>query len=386
MSKPKLLIITQDFAVGGGTSSLSSLYNCIKDQYDIVVLPLTNEGNAVVSYNDVIHKPNFLLRSYYSNYTSSTGYRKITIAFVKTLSRLYNLSGGNFERMLASRYNRLCERCDAIISYGEGVATTFTPHLKYKNKIAWIHFEISKKPYSAQLEDLYSHFDHIVTVSDVIADGFKRIYPNLAQKVIGIHNMIDEDRICILLEENIHETFNKDEFNIVSIGRLSHVKRFSEIPRIASEVRNTGIKLHWRIIGPECDESEKVELLNNINKYSVQNCVEWIGARTNPYPYLAKSDLYVSLSSTEACPMVFIEARIAKTPIISTNFNTSYEFIENDIDGMICSLEEIPEAIVEIASNKERYNEILNMSNKRVNGNTESLNSFNQIVNKDENQ
>lgn len=376
----RILFITQDLKVGGGTSSLSSLYTKIKDVYDINVLVLTRDGNAKVTYQDKLIYPSFFIQHYYSDFSNNKGVTKLCIGAIKLLAKCLDIFGVNFERILVSSSKGLFSKKDYIISFGEGVATTFTQYIENKPKAAWIHYEVSKNPYSEALNHLYSKFDKIVCVSDIIAEGFGKIYPKLAQKTIGIHNIIDYERILKKSKESISEPFANDVYNIISLGRLSYVKRFQEIPRIASEIKTLGLKIQWRILGPECDDSEKTGLLQNIKKYNVADCVVWFGNRTNPYPYIAKSDLFVMLSTTEACPMVITEARILNVPIITTDFTTSYEFIDNNVDGIICPLDRVTENIAHVLSDKELSASLKIHSRKRYRSNETAINRFMKMI------
>ena len=80
-----------------------------------------------------------------------------------------------------------------------------------------------------------------------------------------------------------------------------------------------------------------------------------MGNKSNPYPYLKKSSLLVALSTTEACPMMFIEAKILNIPILSTNFGSSYEFICNGEDGVISNIESISYCIGQLIGDNDKY-------------------------------
>ena len=71
-----------------------------------------------------------------------------------------------------------------------------------------------------------------------------------------------------------------------------------------------------------------------------------------------QSDLLVSLSWSEACPMIFNEAKVLKVPIITTDFGSSFEFIQNNYDGIIAPLEDISSKIIEIFNNQIKYKQI----------------------------
>ena len=378
--KPRLLFITQDRAIGGGTSSLSALYGIIKNAYDISVFLLTDEGNAEVSYSERIVKSKAITDLYYRNYSLLRGYKRFLSAFVKICFKALKHLGINVDKIhVRYNINALCNH-DLIISYGEGIATIFAQYIPDCPRIAWIHNEISRQPYSPAFQDLYSKYDHIVTVSNVIANGLKKIYPHLAEKVSGICNIVDTQRIKRLAEESISEHFSSESFNIISIGRLSPVKRFTEIPHIVSEMQSYSKMIKWRIIGPETGGSERDILMENIHKFNVEGEVEYLGDKVNPYPYLAKSDLLVILSFSEACPMVITEARTLSVPIVSTDFTTAYEFIDDNVDGVVRPISKIAFEIDNLIRDRQRYSQIKLNSANRKNDNDENVRRFNLLI------
>jgi len=379
MKKIRLLFITQDLAIGGGTSSLSSLYDGIKDKYDVSVLLLTKVGNANVSYADKIIFPNYLIDCYYSDYSLSKGFRKISVGMVKALARFLGCVGLNLEKQLANYSEKHIPEANYYISFGEGPATSFTSYFKSSNKITWIHYDITYYPKRHTLSCLLNHFKSIVCVADNIAKGMKSMYPELSDKIYSIHNLVDDSRIIHLAHDKIEECFSRT-FNIVSIGRISTIKGFINIPLIARQLADMGLDFHWRVIGPNVNDNEYMSIQSDILKYNVNDFVELIGNRQNPYPYLQKSNLLVSTSYSEACPMVLLEARILGVPIIANNFTTASEFIENDKDGIICSIPEMAISICKILCD-EKFRDILILNSSRKDlGKTKALNEFDNLV------
>ena len=57
--------------------------------------------------------------------------------------------------------------------------------------------------------------------------------------------------------------------------------------------------------------------------------IEFLGAKSNPYPYLKNSDVLLMSSDFEGYPVVFIESLILGKPIITTDVSDS----RLDLDG-----------------------------------------------------
>lgn len=374
----KIVFIVQDSAIGGGTSSLSSLYNHIKDEYDVDVFQLTDSGDAILSYSHLIKKANNFCRYYYGFLSQYRGMVKILVFFIKLLSRIFP----SIINVSVRRFEREYRNAQCVIAYGEGAAAHFTSRLRSIKKIVWIHYDITYYPSSEADLQLYSKFDKIVCVADKIARGMGEMYPLLKDKILGIHNLIDVKRVVKLSKELIHsadECFFNTPFTIISIGRVCTVKRFDHIPQIASKLKDKQIRFRWIIIGPENDLAELNRIQNLILLYNVSDCVVLMGPKHNPYPYLARADLFVSTSSTEACPMVFIESKILNIPIISSDMFTAEEFVTNGKDGFVVPVKKIAEIIELLIVNPELYQSLTHNSDNFV-YNDEALEKFRTII------
>jgi len=149
--------------------------------------------------------------------------------------------------------------------------------------------------------------------------------------------------------------FDNSIFTIISVGRIDKVKRVEFIPEIAFYLKQKGCQFRWYIIGPSVCQLTYSKLLRNIKTFKVEGNVFCIGSRPNPYPYFLKSSLLVSLSYTEACPMIFNEAKILNLPIVTTNFGSSYEFIEDGEYGIIAPFEKIASIIENLILDCSEY-------------------------------
>lgn len=370
-----IVFIIRDRCIGGFSSSLSSLYNSIKGEYKIKILQLSSMGTAAVSYNDVVMKHWWLCDYYYNDYTLAKGMRKFMTGLIHALARFDK----NLEKRIATHYNTIFADVDCVIAFGESLSSNFTQHIKCKKKIAWIHYDVTFYSKSVLHESLYRQFDKIVCVADAIADGMRKMYPSLSSKICGIHNVFDKERITLLANESIPETFHPN-INIISLGRLATVKRFFLIPGIAKKLKNKGLSFKWWILGPAIGHVESDKLLSEILLNDVADCVEWIGNRKNPYPYIYKSDILVSTSSTEACPMIFNESRILDTLIVSADFLTANEFINDGVDGVVSSIENMADRIFELSQNKKLCRKLKKNSILRGSGNEESLARFKKLI------
>lgn len=363
--KKTILFILSTGSTGGIVSSFVSLYNSIEEKYGIKVLfAASNAKTAFPFSKDVISDS--LLTSYMVPFSSLNIKQKIISLLLQPYKR-YNIIkngeklpqriGNVVARRLMQKYH-----FDVVVGFSEGLPSILASCFKTKS-IAWIHCDY-KRYYNSACKNkdeakIYNHIDVVICVSNYTRDSFLHIYPSLASKTQCIYNLLDNSRIIKMAKEQMDDChFKTDLFTIVSVGRIDPVKRFSSIPKIAYTLKKAGYAFRWYIIGPERDKEELSELNDNIDNYRMNNVVVLLGRKSNPYPYMLHSDLYVCLSSSEACPMVFNEAKALGLPILTANFGSAYEFIKDGDNGIISSLEELPKRLMELISDKNKLDAI----------------------------
>lgn len=376
----KILFIIPSLATGGTNSSLDSFYTQFKDKYHISVFCIAHQPrNHNYSFDEALIKQDVILSLFCANFSAQKGVYKVFAFFFKVLQSLLrkvNINLATVYGKLVVRKIESAQKYDFVVGFQEGFATIFASMFQKPDKVAWIHCNYNYYlPFGKSEEKMYDKFIKIVCVSKYTASLFANRYPALSFKTIFIHNLIDSHRIKELAQTSITDTvFSPDSINLISVGRFSTVKRFREIPFIAKTLKNRGLKFAWYILGPADASDEIVLFTDNMEKYSVQDCVKWLGGKSNPYPYFNKADIYVCLSESEACPMVFKEAKIFGLPIVTTDFPSAYEFVNED-DGIISSLENISDAINSIINKIEKgYTKKM-----AIDDNSEIITNFNSI-------
>ena len=125
------------------------------------------------------------------------------------------------------------------------------------------------------------------------------------------------------------------------------------IPEIATQLKKAGLVFRWYILGSADIPNELKKLTDAIRQNSVEDEVVFLGSKSNPYPYLKAVDLMVTISKSEACPMIFNEAKILHVPIVSTDFGSAFEFMNDGETGFITPLEGLPDAILRLFNDEE---------------------------------
>lgn len=351
----RVLFVVTYLDTGGITKALQNfLLVSNSHEYIIDVFALSHQGvfsKSLINCN--LLPRNIFIHSLISRYHLLSYQDKILSSILKILNKL--LRGKlriYFFKHVANRLQNK-NKYDTVVGFSEGVPTEFISNMVVPNKIAWIHCDYANY-YSKEYKDelpVYQKMSNIVCVSEFTMKSFLSIYPQLKDKTTFVHNIVDSKSIFSLIKELPSIHFDTQFINLVSVGRIDPVKRFSSIPAIARKLLDCGHKVRWYIVGPASLKTEYDALLENIKQYNVRDSVFLLGEQKNPYPYIANADIFVSTSLSEACPYVVNEAKILHKPIVCTNFGSVYEFISNGKDGYISTLENLANTIDYLLSN-----------------------------------
>lgn len=363
-----LLFIIPWYSLGGTTTALTSILNSrFAEEFDIDVFVIRGGKHNKQSAISQDIGLNELTTAYYGDFAQFHFTEKVKYLIFKLFKQNDSLSA-KLENWLTSRTIRKIEyrkKYDVVIGFQEGLATRFASHFTCPHKVAWIHCDYANAFGEEKDEmDLYKHFDKVVCVSQFTRQRFINRYPNLTEKTVAIHNIFDAEHIVELSKAAIKDPrFDTSCFTIISLGRVDKVKRFYLIPEIAVQMKKADIDFRWYILGNANIPSELKHLNDAIRRNDMENNVLFLGGKSNPYPYLRAADLLVTTSKSEACPMIFNEAKILHVPILSADFGSAYEFIEEGKDGYIIPIELFAQKLIELANQHETLVSIKNTKN-----------------------
>ena len=355
----RILFILPNLSTGGTLSSMIGLLKYIDLKCHIDIFSLTGSSNLLLSINSNLIKSNWFMDCYYSRGNNYSGLKILQYFFVKLVKKC-TISRVCCEKLVFKHIaKRFSNKYDTVVAFEEGPATIFGSYIKSPLRCAWVHCDYSRYYNNGRERDIYEVYNKIVCVSRYTAETFKATYPTLAKNVISISNILDYLQINRKAEEIINdELFDKSSFTIISVGRFTKVKRFADIPKVAKQIKDQGYIFKWYILGPINKWDYFFEFQENVNRYDVKDMVFYLGNKSNPYPYFRESDLLVCMSSSEACPMIFNEAKVIGLPIVTTDFPSSFEFITSSFDGLIIDFENLSQAIIRFIKDNLFYSEI----------------------------
>lgn len=358
MNLSKILIVVPSFNSGGTISSLINFVSLVdKTRFHISVFAITNSGpnkDFVAEHCEIIGESSN--KNGQKNHSFKSKLRTKILSVVKSIKKQIEKMGIDISPMLFKQYAKKLDtgEYDYILAFQEGQATLFGSYFKHGKKVAWVRCEYTRlvKEEGDKYNACYAHYDTIVSVSKAALSSFLSVLPQYSNRAYVQYNFLNDKRILNLSNEKVDDLWDNDVFTIVTLGRIDPVKRVPEIPRICREILDKGLTLRWVIIGGIAVQDEFKRLMENVEKYYVQDNVDIIGNRPNPYPYLKHSNLLVSLSKSETFNNTLTEAKILGVPVITTDYPCAYESVENNKEGFVVSFDDIVPAIVKMLNNE----------------------------------
>lgn len=370
MEKRNILFIMSSLRNGGAERSLVNLLQLLDyDRYNVDLLLFQDEGMFlkqvpeevnIISNCDKLHTlyDNKKIVSFKHPYLSAVHIIGTLVSRQKmdTLSKSRQYRWKHFYR---KNVPVLTEEYDIAIAYMQREQTYFlVDNVKATKKIAWVHNEYSQLGHFKEMDlEYFKKIDKIVTISDLCARDLETNFPSIKDKFMVLPNLTSSKVVKNLSNEFFPDEFKKNMLNIVSVGRLNHQKGFDLALDAAAELKRCKLKFHWVILGVG---NLKEELEKKQKELELQDCFEFIGARDNPYVYMKNADVLVQSSRFEGKSVVLDEAKILCCPIVTTNYPTVYDQINNK-EGIIVEMsgKEIADGIMQILKNPNQYSAYL---------------------------
>lgn len=385
--KIKLLFVILNVSGGGVEKALINLFNCInREQYQCELLVLKKEGAFLNNIPDFIPIHEMELEEYLKHYLFTEEIphinRKNSISdnmkYIKlfALHQLNRISKKLFNRNINLRpifkkIKNVNEDYDVVIDYmGYASFTSFYASQVGRNRITWIHEERIGWAYR-ELNFVYDNFKKIFTICQDCADEYAKLYPKRANKVVVMHNIVDESEIRKKAKEMPSVNyFDEGVFNIVSVGRLTEQKSFDKAIEAAEIMREQNYKFKWIILGTGIEEKKLKQLIED---KKLEDYVIMHGFDTNPYAYMKRGNIYVQTSLAEGQCTTITEAVLLGKAVVSTVVSGVDEQLDKGKGGKIVgwSGQEIADAIIELMKDKtiiekyEQHNENRQLANEK---------------------
>ena len=186
------------------------------------------------------------------------------------------------------------------------------------NKLSKILFE----------KHLVCGFDKIVLLTENEIPLYKKRYPKVSH-VDAIYNSID-DRLFADIPD-----YDVKACKLMTVGRIAFQKGYEYLVDVAQKVFARHPDWRWDIYGDgEAEYKEKIAAL--IRERGLEGRLTLCGNRSDIYDLYQNYGVYVMTSRYEGLPMVLLEAKVKKLPLVSFDINSGpSDIIEDGVSGYL---------------------------------------------------
>ena len=336
----KILFLIHDLGRGGAEKVLVNLVNNMDPtKFDISVTALFGGG-----VNEQFLAPHIRFRAVWPRAIPGNSH------LMKLLS--------------PKQLHQLCvkEHYDIEVSYLEGPSARIISGCENPDTklLCWVHStpktpeEAAKSFRSvAEANVCYGKFQKVICVSQWMKGSFERCFPGLNRFEI-LYNTVESDRILELAAEPVDENvFENGTVHLIGVGSMKPVKGFDRLIRIHDRLRRAGYPVRTILLGAGADLGK---LQQQARDCGCADSVVFPGYQTNPYKFVAKSDLFVCSSHAEGFSTAATEALIVGTPVCTVEVSGMREMLGDNEYGIITENSEdaLYEGIKDLLDNPEK--------------------------------
>ena len=336
----KILFVMYNMEIGGTRNLLEKMVKA-GVQCDLLLFsPYGDFMNQIPHGVRVLHG-DILMQSIYATKQTLKKYAPSYLVLMKAVQKILKKVFGEkrfYDHVMRGYAKRHFKNndYDAVIAFQEGDCVKFATYVPSPCRLGWIHNDYGNLQGEQRgTPAIFSKLDSILFVAEGTRRTFVEAYPQFADKMRVIPNILPQDRIRESASDDDAEKIFTDlnRIHIVSVGRVARQKAFERIPEVLDGLGTLSQRIEWSVIG---DGPDLPRLREELETKGLQDCVHFIGARNNPFPLVRQADLYVLTSLYESQPMVVMEALTLGVPVLSTDFASVRELLGNKPFGVIC--------------------------------------------------
>ena len=244
---------------------------------------------------------------------------------------------------------------DVAIAYQQGMPTFFlATKVNAAKKVAWINADVLAAGYDMDYcKQFYDKMDAVVAVSQKLFDLLSVRASWMQDKLHCVYDIINPEVVRTLAQEQVTDMNPVgDALSIVTVGRLTKPKNHLLALDAAHILKDNGLDFKWYFVG---EGEMRTALEQRITDLGLAENVILLGLKENPYPYMAKADVYVQTSAFEGFGMTIAEAKMLQRPVVSTNFDVIHDQIVDHQNGLIADMtpQSVAEKMLELMADEE---------------------------------
>ena len=329
--KKNIVFLMSRFLDGGiDTVLVEYLRYLAKDnRYNIILAIATYMGELEVFRNRI---PKNVKVIYFNRMKllTSVPQKRVTKQAGKFIKLYGEMMNPILRRKTQHNIHKLAKTTDLFIDF-DCCAYSFLKSVHTK-KIAFFHFSFAQsmaqnpkrmKRIRKQLE----HYNCVVTISKAMKEEGCRLFPELKDKLFVIYNAKDQNVIRRNAEEKVaDERINKPYF--LAIERLEESQKdiTTLLKAYAILRKEKGVDEKLYIIGKGKSEEQLQQTAIDLG---INNDVEFLGFKSNPYPWIKNCKLLLHSAKFEGLPTVLVEGLLLGKLMVSTDCPTGPKEILN---------------------------------------------------------
>lgn len=357
----KILFVTNSLSIGGITTSLKNTLKIVSSMgYTTDVFTFDN-SKSINMHNINYISSNWILKIMSMSGAQARSAGICTYILRSMLALFCKIFGSNAIFGIAFKFCKNLGDYDIAISFSNNLnsnslyfgANKFVlDKVNATKKMTWLHVDYEKMKIDNKVSrEEYKKFDKIIAVSNAVKEVFLKYNNTLKEKCTVVYNCLDIDELVTLSEDEENTLDNPN--SIVCVGRLDENKNQITLVKLAEDLKKQGLNFKIYLIGDGL-EREKIEA--EIERLNVKDNIEILGWINNPYTYVKKAKILVSVSLTESFGLAIAEALALNTPVVTQYFPAAEEIINNGNNGIIChNYQELLEAIKNLLINEKEY-------------------------------
>lgn len=296
----------------GGSRVAVNLANSLCDSYEVHFIAMINDGDHLAFKLD----PRVHCKSV--NFQGKR-IRQLLVPMVKSLRKYFKRNKMDVVFSIGASPNLYM----VLGCMGMQIKTIYCEH----SNIVQMEYNDKSQRISQRLGAELCNY--VITLTQRDKEEFEKHFPVRRSKIQSIYNWIEDE---ILLNSS---AYAEDSKRILTVGRVEPLKGMEELVQAAKLVLGKHPDWHWDICGGG-DKLYVEQIESMIKKEQLDAQLHLLGQVDDMYERYSRYSFFVLTSKREGLPMVLLEAKGNKLPLVSFDCPTGpAEIIRDGVDGYL---------------------------------------------------